>query len=248
VARRNVARLRIWRLGFESLVARGKPPAQRPVSGSLSALGLRTATNCDHVGGHSLGDCHHLRPKSPAPAPSLPVSTAMRASASGRLGRCPLPTSTTGPAHWRARSLVLTPWALGSRVRSSPVRPVRSRATMYQARTRLDAVLAVVLLAGCTGGDDEARSAPTTTSPTTAVPKAGPLSKAEAATCTDRMGEGRPADIRSVALRHEGDRLVARFELTSRPPSAGVVHWTSPPRRSTGRRRDVFGFTRIPHR
>jgi hypothetical protein len=92
---------------------------------------------------------------------------------------------------------------------------------MYRAGTLLHVMLAFVLLAGCVGGDDEVRSAP----PTTATPTTGQLSKVESATCTDKTRDGRPADIRSVALRHEGDQLVVRFELTSRPPIAGTVHW-----------------------
>lgn len=41
----------------------------------------------------------------------------------------------------------------------------------------------------------------------------------------DKKGDGKPADIRSVALRRNGDRLVIRFELTAPPPSAGTVLW-----------------------
>lgn len=92
--------------------------------------------------------------------------------------------------------------------------------TMYYARMLLAVVLAVVALAGCAGSDNGAGSAPTTAPSTTSPPV-----KAEAATCADKSGDGRPADIRSVALRHDGDQLVARFQLTSRPPGSGTVHW-----------------------
>jgi hypothetical protein len=43
--------------------------------------------------------------------------------------------------------------------------------------------------------------------------------------CRDKAGDGKPADIRSVALRRDGDRLMIRFELTARPPTAGTALW-----------------------
>jgi hypothetical protein len=99
---------------------------------------------------------------------------------------------------------------------------------MYRARTLLLAALAAVLLAGCTEGDDAAQWAPTTappTTPSTAPSTTNPPPRAEAATCRDKSGDGKPADIKSVALRHNGDQLMVRFELTARPPTTGTVHW-----------------------
>jgi hypothetical protein len=86
--------------------------------------------------------------------------------------------------------------------------------------------LAAVLLAGCAEGDDAAQSAPTTAPPTTAPSTISPPPRAEAATCRDKSGDGKPADIKSVALRHDGDQLMVRFELTARPPTAGTTLWS----------------------
>src|SRR5512132_3083113 len=101
---------------------------------------------------------------------------------------------------------------------------------MFLGRRLVVAVLVAAVLAGCGGSDDRAQSgsnaAPSTASPSTAAPPTTSSSqKIQTSTCTDKRGDGTPADIRSVVLRRVGDRLVARFQLTSRPPTAGTVHW-----------------------
>jgi hypothetical protein len=48
------------------------------------ASGRRTATNCDHVLGHSPWDCDHLRPSIGLPTPTLAVSLDAGAAPAGR--------------------------------------------------------------------------------------------------------------------------------------------------------------------
>jgi hypothetical protein len=100
---------------------------------------------------------------------------------------------------------------------------------MYLARRLVLAVLTVALLAGCGGIDDQgqsgSRAASSTAMPESAAPTTSQPSRVDESTCRDKRGDGRPADIRSVVLRRDGDRLMARFELTSRPPTVGTVHW-----------------------
>jgi hypothetical protein len=91
---------------------------------------------------------------------------------------------------------------------------------MRRARTILVALAAAMLLAGCIGSNGGAPSVPTT-----APPRTNLQPEVEAATCRDKAGDGKPADIRSVALSHVDDRLVIRFELTARPPTAGTALW-----------------------
>jgi hypothetical protein len=83
-----------------------KPAGQWPygwVADCSGTAGLRP--NCDHVGGHSLSDCDHLRPPWLMPAPLLLVS-ARRGGASQRSAvGAALSTSTSGPAHRSARLL-----------------------------------------------------------------------------------------------------------------------------------------------
>jgi hypothetical protein len=63
-----------------------KPAGQWPYGGVAycsGTAGLRP--NCDHVGGHSLSDCDHLRPPWLMPAPLLLVSAVVEAPARDRL-------------------------------------------------------------------------------------------------------------------------------------------------------------------
>jgi hypothetical protein len=72
--------------GFESLAARHHHPssaAYNCLADMRPGAGLRP--NCDHVGGHSLSDCDHLRTPWLMPAPLLLVSAAVEASARDRL-------------------------------------------------------------------------------------------------------------------------------------------------------------------
>jgi hypothetical protein len=101
------------------------------------------------------------------------------------------------------------------------------RGTMLHGRGLVLAML-VALLAGCAGSDEPTQPESTAASPATPGSEpttTGSPSPAQASTCTDKRGDGESADIRSVVLREDGDRLEVMFELTSQPPSAGTVHW-----------------------
>jgi hypothetical protein len=97
----TVTRLRIWRLGVR--IPRGAPPSPRvsgPVRGRLpGGRGAGPRPNCDHVGGHSLRDCDHVRPPSLMRASLLPVSAAVESPRVVGCGRRPRPTSTSRLAH-----------------------------------------------------------------------------------------------------------------------------------------------------
>jgi hypothetical protein len=63
-----------------------KPAGQWPYGWVVycsGTAGLRP--NCDHIGGHSLSDCDHLRPPWLMPAPLLLVSATVEAPARDRL-------------------------------------------------------------------------------------------------------------------------------------------------------------------
>jgi hypothetical protein len=86
-------------------------------------------------------------------------------------------------------------------------------------------MLLLLVSAGCAGsGDGQGPTAATvpTTSLGAAPTTSSPVTTA-AATCTDSTGDGRPADIKSVALRRDNDQLILRFKLTAPPPRTGTV-------------------------
>jgi hypothetical protein len=99
---------------------------------------------------------------------------------------------------------------------------------MLHGRKLVLAVLAAVLVS-C-GGNDGQTQPESAAASTTARSELAPTTTSsppsdQASMCRDRRGDGQSADIRSVVLHRDGDRLRARFELISRPPTVGTVHW-----------------------